>query len=90
MISDFLTAVSVQIALSVWDVTLLTIQRSSYKKIFFVYVLKHLREAYIGFWWGNLRERDRLRDPGVDGRIILIWIFRKWDEGYGLGRAGSG
>ena len=28
-------------------------------------------EAYTGFWWGNLRERDRLGDPGVDGRIIL-------------------
>jgi hypothetical protein len=20
-----------------------------------------------------------LGDPGVDGRIILLWIFRKWD-----------
>jgi len=29
-------------------------------------------------WWGNLRERDCLVDPGVDGRIILRWIFRKW------------
>jgi hypothetical protein len=28
------------------------------------------REAYTGFWWGNMRERDRLGDPGVDGRII--------------------
>jgi hypothetical protein len=26
---------------------------------------------------GNLRERDHRGDPGVDGRIILGWIFRK-------------
>ena len=23
--------------------------------------------------------RDHLGDPGADGRIILRWIFRKWD-----------
>jgi len=33
------------------------------------------------FSWGNLRERSNLEDPGVDGRIILIWILRKWDVG---------
>jgi hypothetical protein len=38
-------------------------------------------ESYRGFWWGNLRERDNLGNPGVDGRIILRWIFRKWDVG---------
>jgi hypothetical protein len=45
------------------------------------------REACTGFWWGNMRERDHWKDPGVDGKIILRWIFRKW---YGLDRAGSG
>jgi hypothetical protein len=28
---------------------------------------------------GNLRKRDHLEDPSIDGRIILRWIFRKWD-----------
>jgi hypothetical protein len=31
--------------------------------------------------WGNLRVKDHLGEPGVDGRIILRWVFRKWDEG---------
>ena len=36
-------------------------------------------EAYTGFWCANLKDRDHLGDPGVDGRIILKCIFRKWD-----------
>jgi len=47
-----------------------------------------------GFWWGNVRARDNLEDLGVDGRIILRWIFRKWDVGAGTGsswlRIGTG
>ena len=35
----------------------------------------------IGFWWGNLRERDHLEDSGVDGRIVLRCIFRNLDGG---------
>jgi hypothetical protein len=30
-----------------------------------------------GFWWGNLREREHLEDPGLNGRIILKCIFKK-------------
>jgi hypothetical protein len=32
-----------------------------------------------------LRERGRWGDPGVDGRIMLEWIFKKWDVGVGTG-----
>jgi hypothetical protein len=40
-------------------------------------------EVHTGFWWGNLRERDHLEDPGVDRRITLRWIFRTWHGGRG-------
>jgi hypothetical protein len=30
---------------------------------------------------GKPGERDHLGDPGVDGRIMLRWIFMKWDLG---------
>jgi len=48
------------------------------------------KETCTGFWWGNLRERSHLGDPGVNGRIILRWIFSNGMCGYGLVRAGSG
>jgi hypothetical protein len=32
-----------------------------------------------GFWWGDLMERAHFEELGVDRRIILIWIFKKWD-----------
>jgi len=51
-------------------------------------------EVYTGFWWGNLRERDHLVESDVDERIILSWIFRKWDVGVWTGsgwlRIGTG
>jgi hypothetical protein len=39
------------------------------------------REVHTGFWCGGPREGDRLGDPGVNGRIILKWIFKKWEGG---------
>ena len=33
------------------------------------------------FWRKNVWERDHLEDLGVDGRIILKQIFKKWDGG---------
>ena len=33
----------------------------------------------------RLRERDHWGDPDVDGRIILRWIFRKWEGVVGTG-----
>jgi hypothetical protein len=32
--------------------------------------------VHTGFWWGDLRERDHLKDLDVGGRIILKWIFK--------------
>ena len=35
---------------------------------------------HTGFWWGNLREGDHLKEPAADERIILKRIFEKWDR----------
>ena len=51
-------------------------------------------ERHIQGFGGDFRERDHLGDPDVDGRIILRWIFRKWDVGVWAGsiwlRIGTG
>ena len=41
-------------------------------------------EVHTGFWWGNVRERDYLENPGIDGMIISSWIVKKWDGVYRL------
>ena len=33
-------------------------------------------EVHVGFFGGNLRERDHLEDRGIDGRVILKWFFK--------------
>jgi len=35
------------------------------------------RRGIYRVWLGNVREKDHLGDPGIDGMIILRWIFRK-------------
>jgi hypothetical protein len=37
--------------------------------------------VYTGCCWGNLREGNRLENPGVDERMVLKWIFKNWDGG---------
>jgi hypothetical protein len=39
------------------------------------------KEVHTGFLRGNLREGDHLEDPGVDGRIMLQWVFERLDGG---------
>jgi hypothetical protein len=39
------------------------------------------REAYTAFLRKNLRERDHWGSPGIDGRIISRWTFKKWVMG---------
>jgi hypothetical protein len=59
--------------LCAWHVTMRT--------VFFCYtncsVLRYRRYCVV-----NLRERNRLGGPGVDGRIIFRWIFRIWGMGW--------
>jgi len=40
---------------------------------------------YLQYLVGNLREGDHWGDLGVDGRIILGWIFGKWHVGVWTG-----
>jgi len=51
-------------------------------------------DLHTRLWWGNLRERDHLEDPSLNEKIILRWIFRKWDVGTWTGpiwlRIGTG
>jgi hypothetical protein len=36
-------------------------------------------DVHAGFSWGDLRGSNHLENLGVDGRIILKWIFKMWD-----------
>jgi hypothetical protein len=36
-------------------------------------------EVPAGFWLENLKERVYLKDLSLEERVILKWIFNKWD-----------
>jgi hypothetical protein len=38
------------------------------------YWMSWAEQVHTGFWWRNLKERNLLKDLGVDGRIILKYI----------------
>jgi hypothetical protein len=40
-------------------------------------VCRERTEVHTRVWWGNMRERHHLEDLGVDGVVILKWIFGK-------------
>jgi hypothetical protein len=40
---------------------------------------------YIEGFGGEPQVKSHLEDPGVDGRIILRWIFSKWNVGVSTG-----
>jgi len=52
------------------------------------------RRGVYGVLLGKHEGMDHFEDPGVDGRIILRWMFRKWDVGAWTGsillRMGTG
>jgi len=43
-------------------------------------------EVYTGVWWGNLRDRDHLEDPGVrwEDNIMLDLQEMRWGAWTGL------
>ena len=51
-------------------------------------------EGCTEFCWEMLRKRHHTDNPGVDGRIILRWIFRNWEgvvrTGWSWLRIGTG
>ena len=65
-----------------------------------VRVIKSRRMRWVGYaarmgaLVGKPEERDFLKDPHIDDRIMLRWIFRKWDVGIWTGlswlRIGTG
>jgi hypothetical protein len=35
--------------------------------------------VYTGLWWGDLRGRYHLEEAGLDGSVMVKWVFKKWN-----------
>jgi hypothetical protein len=51
-----------------------SLRREALYNIIIEFVIPMQGEVHTGFCWGNPRERDHLKYPGLDGKIILRWI----------------
>jgi len=36
------------------------------------------RKVHTEFWWGNLGEIEHFENLGLDKRVILKWVFKKY------------
>jgi hypothetical protein len=45
---------------------------------------EHVAQVRTNFVWTDLRGGDYLEGQSLEGRIILKWIFRRWDGRHGL------
>jgi len=40
-----------------------------------------IRDVCTRLWWGDLKERHHFEDLGIDGRLIIKLMFKKYDGG---------
>jgi hypothetical protein len=41
------------------------------------YLLKEAKGNASEFWWGDLKEREHLKELGIDWRKILKWFLKQ-------------